>query len=103
VSGRLRKREHGELHGCGETRGCASDQIFEPRSPVWQLKKRERRKKLTPLAGNPSYCSGNARLQRPVTCQLLKETGVGRPHFLSREPDCQIAFGLSGWHSSSLA
>lgn len=30
------------------------------------------------------------------------KTRVGRPHFLSREPDCQIAFGLRwlAFHSS---
>lgn len=38
-----------------------------------------------------------------VTCQLLSESGVGRARFLSRGPVCQIAFGLSGWHSESLA
>ena len=39
--------------GCGETRGCASDWIFEPRSPVWQLKKRERRENSVCLPGTP--------------------------------------------------
>ena len=39
--------------GNGETRGCASDRIFEPRSPVWQLKQRERRKNSVCLPGTP--------------------------------------------------
>lgn len=100
---RLRRREHGELPGVwGDKRMCKWLDIWAKEPSVAAEKEREKGK-LSLLARNPSYCSGNARLQRPVTCQLLKETRVGRPHFLSREPDCQIAFGLSGWHSSSLA
>lgn len=58
----------------------------------------------TQLAGYPSYCLGTAAWNRClVTCQFLTESGVGRPRFLSRGPVCQIAFGLSGWHSESLA
>lgn len=58
----------------------------------------------TQLAGYHSYCLGNTAWNRClVTCQLLTESGVGRPRFLSRGPVCQIAFGLSGWHSESLA
>lgn len=58
----------------------------------------------TQLAGYPSYCLGNTAWNCClVTCQVLTESGVGRPRFLSRGPVCQIAFGLSGWHSESLA
>lgn len=84
VSGRLRRRERGELPGeWGDKRMCEWPDLWAKEPSVAAETEREK-EKLSLLAGNPSYCSGNARPQRPMTCQLLKETRVGRPHFLSR-------------------
>jgi hypothetical protein len=62
-----------------------------------------KKEKPTQFDDCPGYFSGNvAWTCCLVTCQLLTATRVGRPRFLSQAPVCQIAFGLSGWHSVSL-